>query len=111
VVARSEKLVTVRGQRGRYSDWLRAGLPKSWSSSPGREKNVHFSMSSRPVLGPTWPPIKWVPRSLSPEVKRPGSEAEHSPPTRVEVKKTSIYAPTPHSPSRSGAYLVQQKKK
>jgi hypothetical protein len=27
----------------RYSDWLRAGRPRGWSSSPGRVKNFLFS--------------------------------------------------------------------
>jgi hypothetical protein len=35
------------------------------SSSPGRVKNVHFSISSRPALGSTQPPTKWVPGALS----------------------------------------------
>jgi hypothetical protein len=37
--------------------------------------------------GTTQPPIEWVPDSLSPGIKRPGSEADHSPPTGAEVKK------------------------
>jgi hypothetical protein len=36
------------------------------SSSPCRVKNFHFSISSRPVLGPTQPRIQWVPGVLSP---------------------------------------------
>jgi hypothetical protein len=35
------------------------------SSSPDRVKNFHFSISSRPSLGSTQPPIKWVPGALS----------------------------------------------
>jgi hypothetical protein len=49
-------------------------------------------MSSRPVLGPTQPPIKWVTGALSPGIKRPGREADHSSPTSAEVKDNgSIY--------------------
>jgi hypothetical protein len=33
--------------------------------------------------------------SLSTGVKRPGSEADHSPPTSAMVKKTRIYTSTP----------------
>jgi hypothetical protein len=33
--------------------------------------------------------------ALSPEIKRERSEADHSPPTSVEVKKTWIYTSTP----------------
>jgi hypothetical protein len=40
-------------------------------------------------------PILWVPGALSPGVKRPGREADHSPPTSAEVKKMWIYASTP----------------
>jgi hypothetical protein len=32
------------------------------------------------ALGPTQPPIQWVPGALSLGVKRPGREADHSPP-------------------------------
>jgi hypothetical protein len=54
-----------------------------------------FSMSSGPALGPTQPPIQWVPKALSPGVKRPGLVADHSAPTSAEVKKTWIYTSTP----------------
>jgi hypothetical protein len=69
--------------RSRHSDWLRAGWPRGRSSSPGRSDIFLFSTSSRPVLGHTQPPIQRVPG-----VKRPGCEANHSPPTSTEVKNT-----------------------
>jgi hypothetical protein len=34
--------------------------------------------ASKPALGPTQLPIKWVPGALSPRVKRPGREADRS---------------------------------
>jgi hypothetical protein len=40
------------------------------SSSPGRVNNFHFSISSRPALGLTQPPIQLVPRAHSTGVKR-----------------------------------------
>jgi hypothetical protein len=30
------------------------------SASPGRVKNIHFSISSRLALGPTQAPVQWV---------------------------------------------------
>jgi hypothetical protein len=78
-----------------YSDWLRAGWPICHSSSPGRGKIFLLSTSSRPVLGSTQPPVQWVPGTLSPSVKGPVPEADHSPPISVEVKNTWIYTSTP----------------
>jgi hypothetical protein len=46
-----------------------------------------FTAVSRTALGPTQPPIQWVPGSLSLGVKRPGREADHSPPSSAEVKE------------------------
>jgi hypothetical protein len=56
-------------------------------SSPGRGWEVFFTTASRPDLGPTQPPIERVPRALSLWIKRPGREAEHSPPSSAEVKE------------------------
>ena len=36
-------------------------------------------------LGPTQPPNQWVWRVVPPEMKRPGRDADPSPPSRVEV--------------------------
>jgi hypothetical protein len=46
------------------------------------------------VWGTKVPPIQWVPGDLSPEVKRLGCVADHSPPTSAEVKETWIYTST-----------------
>jgi hypothetical protein len=43
--------------------------------------------ASRMALGPTQSPIQWVPRALCLGVKRPGREADHSPPSSAEVKE------------------------
>jgi hypothetical protein len=51
--------------------WLRAGLPGDRGSIPGRGKRIFpLASVSRPALGPTQPPVRWVPRFLSPGVKR-----------------------------------------
>jgi hypothetical protein len=57
-----------------------------------------FTTVSRTALGPTQLPIQWVSRALSLEVKRPGREADNSPPSRAEVKEwVELYL---HSPIR-----------
>jgi hypothetical protein len=78
----------------RYSDWLQAGRPVDQSSSPGRVKNFHFFVLPTPALGSTQPPIQFVPGALYLGVKRPGREADQSPPTTAEAKKTWIYTST-----------------
>jgi len=45
-----------------------------------------FPHSSRPAVGPTQPPIQWVP-GLFPRVKRPGRGADHPPSSSAEVKE------------------------
>jgi hypothetical protein len=42
-------------------------------------------------FGLTQAPIQWVPEALSPELNRQGREADHSPPTSAEIKKTWVY--------------------
>jgi len=55
----------------------------------------HFATASRPAPGLTQPPIQWVPRLLPRGVKRPGHEADYSPPSSAEVKNTWNYTSTP----------------
>jgi hypothetical protein len=54
-----------------------------------------FTTVSRTALGPIQPPIQWVPGGLSLGVKRPGREADHSPPSSAEVKNAWSYNSTP----------------
>jgi len=53
-----------------------------------------FDTASRPALEPTQPPTQWVPGALSLGVKRPGREADQSPPSSVEVKNAWSYTST-----------------
>jgi hypothetical protein len=46
-----------------------------------------FTTASGMALGPTQPPIRWVPGALFLGVKRLGHEADHSPPSSAEVKE------------------------
>jgi hypothetical protein len=80
------------GQCSRYSDWLRAERPRGRSSSPGRGNCFLPSTSSRPVPGTTQPIFQWGTGTMYPGLKRPGSEADHSPPTSEYV---SLYIHCP----------------
>jgi hypothetical protein len=65
-----------------------------------------FTTASRKALGPTQPPIQWVPGALSLGVKRPGREADHSPPPSAEVKEgVDLYLHSSNTPSWRGAQL------
>jgi hypothetical protein len=55
-----------------------------------------FDAVSRPVLGPTQPPIHWVLDTIFLRVKWPGREANHSAPSNAEVKEcVELYLPSP----------------
>ena len=59
------------------------GLDSSGDRIPvGRD----FPHLSRPALGPTQPPVQWVP-GLSRGKKRPGRDAGPSPPSNAMVMK------------------------
>jgi hypothetical protein len=70
-------------ERSRCTDRLQAGRPRVRSSSPASVKNFLFVISSRPVLGPTQPPMKWAMGAFSPDI------------TLTEVKTTWVYRTTP----------------
>jgi hypothetical protein len=58
-------------------------------------KGLLFAIKYTPALGSTNSPIKWLPWTLSMEVKRPKREDDHSPPYSVKVKNACSYASTP----------------
>jgi len=53
-----------------------------------------FTTASKTALGPKTP-IQRVPRALTPAVKRHGCEANHSPPSRADIKNAWSYIYTP----------------
>jgi hypothetical protein len=68
--ARAGYLSTVtrlRGGRPGFDSWQGQGI-------------FLFATASKLDLGPTQPPIQWVAGILSPGLKWPGREANHSPP-------------------------------
>jgi hypothetical protein len=63
------------------------GIESRW----GRD----FPHLSKPALGPTQPPIKWI-LGLSPGVKRPGRGVDHPPPSSAEVhERVQLYLYSP----------------
>jgi hypothetical protein len=74
------------GMAQRYSSGLD---DRGFESRQGLEIFI-FTTTSRPAQGPTHSPVHCVPGSLCMGVKRPESEADHSPVYSAEVKNASI---------------------
>jgi hypothetical protein len=89
----------------RYSAGLRAGWMRI--RVPAGELGIFlFTTASRQALGPTQPPMQWGPEALSLGTKRPGREADHSPPSSAEIKEcVELYLHSPNKPSWRGAQL------
>jgi hypothetical protein len=65
-----------------------------------------FITTSTTALEPTQPPIQWVQGALSLGVKRPGREADHTPPSSAEVKEcVELYFYSPNTSLWRGAQL------
>ena len=62
--------------------------------SPGIESPLGLDLlhPSRLALGPTLPPVQWVP-GFFPGLKRPGREVSHSPQSSVEIKEWICVSP------------------
>jgi len=54
-----------------------------------------LATASRPLLGPTQPPIQWAPEAFPPGIKQPGHEAYHLPPASVKIKNAWSYTYIP----------------
>jgi hypothetical protein len=67
-------------------------------SRQGREIFLNFT-ESRPTLGPTKPPIQYVPGALSPGLMRPEYKADHSLPNSAQVMNSGDTSPLPHTSS------------
>jgi hypothetical protein len=63
---------------------------------PAGVRNLLFSVTSRPALGPTQPPMEWVSRALPRWVKRPGHETEDLP-RSIEVNNGGAIFRFPHT--------------
>jgi hypothetical protein len=55
------------------------GLDDQWFESGQKLGIILFTTASITVLGPTQPPIQWVPEALSLGLKPLGREADNSP--------------------------------
>jgi hypothetical protein len=89
----SRRLVILRNK---LSSWATGWTIGVLGFDSQREVGIFlFTTASRTALGPTQPPIQWVSGALSLGVKRPGREADHSPPSSTEVKNAWNYISTP----------------
>jgi len=67
---------------------LCSGQPGFDSSQ--RQRFFLFATTFRLVLGPTQTSLQWVPGALSPGLKWPEHEGDHSPPSNVDVKRAWV---------------------
>jgi hypothetical protein len=81
----------------RLSQWYSTGygLDDRGFESQEELRIFLFTTASRLALGLTQPPIQWAPGVLPLGVKRPGREADYSPPSSADVKNAWNYTSTP----------------
>jgi hypothetical protein len=73
-----------------------------WTSGFYSRQGHDMFLYSTAVLGHTESPVRRTPASISPEVKRPGHETNHSPTSSVNVKNAWYYTSTSLIPRRLG---------
>jgi hypothetical protein len=82
-----------RGSSVSIVSWLRAG--RSGFDLRQRQRIFLLAAASRPALGPSQPPVQWIPGVLSPGVKRPGRDADHSPHLVPRLSRNRSYTSSP----------------
>jgi hypothetical protein len=70
---------------------LQAGRSDVQGSIPSGARDFSLSYHVRSALGPTQPPIQWIPGALFLGVKWLGHEADHSPLSSAKVTKEWSY--------------------
>jgi hypothetical protein len=68
-----------------------------------------FATASRTALGAVHPPVQWVPGVLSPGIKLPGCEPDHSLPPSAEDRYAWCPASTSPTSSWRGSWLSTRK--
>jgi hypothetical protein len=96
-------------QLSRYNDGLRAA-PPGFDFWQGTDITVCCT-ESRPVLGPTQPPIKWVQVVLALELKRMGSEVDKSSSSSAEINNGGAIPLLLHTSSWRAASLIKHSDK
>jgi hypothetical protein len=76
------------------SDGLRDARPE-FDSLHEQDISLHCT-PFRPGVGPTQPPLQWVPGSLSLGLKRSGREANHASLCSAEAKNSEAISLLPH---------------
>jgi hypothetical protein len=78
-------------------------VPDGRGSFTAGTRIVLLSTASRLAVRPTHTRAQWDPGTLSPEVRRPGSEVDSSPPPSAEVRNGAAIPPLAHAFSWLGA--------
>jgi hypothetical protein len=74
---------------------MTVGIATGWKAGVHFLAGARVFLVSRPTLGPTQPPIQWVPRGPSQGVKWLRREDDHLPPSSAEVKNCGAIPPLP----------------
>jgi hypothetical protein len=77
-------------------DWIHVVQGRDqWRDIVNRVAKLRVALEAANFMTTSQSPIQWVSAALSLWVKRPGREADHSPPSSAEVKNEWSYASTP----------------